>query len=89
MQSQQQERPDPQVIRKFIIDNFLFGQIRHGFQDDDSFLEGGIIDSTGVLELIAFLEQRYGIKVDDDDLVPENLDSVGRVVAYVQRKSGM
>lgn len=73
-------------IRAFIIDNFLFGQCTEEFSDDDSFLEEGIIDSTGVLELVAYLEEKHGIRVDDEDLLPENLDSVSRVVAFVKRK---
>ena len=74
-------------IRAFIIENFLFGQCTEEFADDDSFLEKGIIDSTGVLELVAYLEEKHGIKVDDEDLLPENLDSVTRVVAFINRKT--
>jgi len=72
-------------IRAFVIQNFLFGQ---GAQlaDDESFLEAGIIDSTGVLELVGFLETTYGIAVADEDLVPANLDSVARVARFVERK---
>ena len=73
-------------IRTFVIDNFLFGQCTEEFTDDDSFLEKGIIDSTGVLELVAFLEEKYGIKVEDEDLLPENLDSVNKTVAFLNRK---
>lgn len=69
-------------VRQFIEDSFLFGQ-SDGFRDQDSFLEGGIIDSTGILELIAFLQREYGIQVDDEEAVPDNLDSVDRVAAYV------
>lgn len=75
-----------QNIRTFIIDNFLFGQCTEEFSDEDSFLEKGIIDSTGVLELVSFLEEKYGIKVEDEDLLPENLDSVDKVVAFLDRK---
>jgi len=72
-------------IRAFVIQNFMFGQ---GAQlaDDESFLEAGIIDSTGVLELVGFLETTYGIAVADEDLVPANLDSVVRVASFVERK---
>ena len=75
-----------QELRQFITDNFLFGKDTVGFADDDSFLAKGIIDSTGVLELIAFLEERYGIKVQDHDLVPTNLDSINNVARFVARR---
>jgi acyl carrier protein len=75
-------------IRQFIIDNFLFGQSDKPFANGDSFLENGIIDSTGVLELIAFLEERFQIPIEDQDLVPANLDSVDQIVAFVTRKQG-
>jgi acyl carrier protein len=72
-------------IREFIVENFLFGN-DDGLQDDTSFLEEGIIDSTGVLELVTFLEETYEIQVEDDELVPENLDSIDNVTAYIERK---
>jgi acyl carrier protein len=64
----------------------LFGQDTHSLPDNESFLENGIIDSTGVLELVGFLETRFQIKVDDHELVPANLDSVDRVVKFVELK---
>jgi acyl carrier protein len=73
-------------VRKFISDNFLFREDVESFSDEDSFLEAGIIDSTGVLELISFLEGEFGIEVADDEMVPENFDSVARIVAYLERK---
>jgi acyl carrier protein len=73
-------------VRTFIVDNFLFGQVCADLDDDASFLERGIIDSTGVLELIGFLEHRYRIAIADDELVPANLDSVNRVAGFVARK---
>ena len=73
-------------IREFIITNFLFGQTTNGLTDDQSFLESGIIDSTGLLELISFVEQRYGISVADRELVPENLDSIRSVSNFIARK---
>ena len=74
-----------QQVRTFVIENYLFGQERT-LQDDESFLDAGIIDSTGVLELVAFLEDKYDIKVADDELTIENLDSVRKVSEYVRRK---
>ena len=72
-------------IKEFIIENFLFGNA-DGLKDDTSFLEEGIIDSTGVLELVTFLEENFGIQVDDEELIPENLDSINNVSAYLERK---
>ena len=73
-------------VRTFIITNFLFGQDDGRLNDQVSFLESGTIDSTGVLELIGFLEQQYGIAIGDRELVPENLDSIANVSAFVTRK---
>ena len=73
-------------IRAFIIDNFLFGSSALQLSQHDSFLERGIIDSTGILELVAFVENQYQVRVDDRELVPENLDSIDRLVAFVHRK---
>lgn len=74
-------------IRSFIVENFLFGE-SDGFSDDASFLDEGIIDSTGVLELVSFLEENYAIHVDDDEMIPDNLDSVDKVAQYIVRKRG-
>lgn len=73
-------------IKEFIIENFLFGEA-NGLQDETSFLEEGIIDSTGVLELVTFLEEDFGIQVADEELIPENLDSINNVAAYLERKA--
>jgi acyl carrier protein len=73
-----------QELRQFVSENFLFGAGNTHFADDDSFLEKGIIDSTGVLELVSFLESRYRITVQDQDLVPENLDSINNLVQFIQ-----
>jgi acyl carrier protein len=73
-------------IRNYIIENFLFGDAGPLASDAASLLDGGIIDSTGVMELIAFLEGDLGLTVEDEELVPENLDSVDNLLAFVQRK---
>ncbi len=75
-----------QRLRNFIVENFLFGDENDGLGDSDSLLERGVIDSTGVLEMIAFLERTYGIHVDDDELLPENFDSIKNVADYIHRK---
>ena len=75
-----------QQIRNFIVENFLFGDTSNVLQNTDSFLEGGIIDSTGVLELVSHLQEAYGIKVEDEELIPENLDSIANVSSFIQRK---
>jgi acyl carrier protein len=75
-----------QRIRHFILDTFLFTDDASLLGDTDSFLDKGIIDSTGVLELVMFLEDELGIVVEDEELIPENLDSVNQVSAFVTRK---
>ena len=72
-------------IRAFIMENFLFGNDQ-GLNDDISFLDEGIIDSTGILELVSFLEEEFSISVEDEEILPENLDSIKNVVAYLGRK---
>lgn len=74
-------------IRSFIIENFLFGE-DNGLKDDTSFLDEGIIDSTGVLELVTYLEEEYEIEVEDEELIPENLDSIDNIAVYLEGKSG-
>lgn len=69
-------------IRAFITNSFFV----EDFADDDSFLQNGIVDSTGMLELVAFLEDTYGLKIEDTELVPENLDSITNVCNFIQRK---
>lgn len=75
-----------QDLRRFVIDNFPFGSVGDGLLNDESLLEQGIIDSTGVLELVTFLEETYHIKVEDEELVPDNLDSINRLVRFLERK---
>lgn len=75
------------AVTTFIVDNFLFGNAAEAPTPSASFMETGLIDSTGVLELVAFVESTYGIKVGDDELVPEHLDSVANLAAFVVRKA--
>ncbi len=77
---------DPrEMIRNFIRESFLFGGDDE-LRDDDSFLDMGIVDSTGVLELVAFLESEWELTIDDAELVPENLDSVDNLLGFLDRK---
>jgi acyl carrier protein len=76
-------------IRKFIKESFLRGGETNPYlENDTSFLEKGIVDSTGVLELVAFIEETFNFEVQDEELVPENLDSVDNLVRFVGRKLG-
>ncbi len=76
-----------ETIREFVLNNFLKGDRSRKLVDDTSFIEEGIIDSIGVLELVAFLEQTFGFRVEDEELIPENLNSIVRLVTYVESKS--
>lgn len=75
-------------VRAFIIDNFLFGE-DIGLKDDSSFLDGGFIDSTGIMQLVAYLEETYSIVIENEELVPENLDSINKVTAFIERKAAL
>lgn len=72
-----------QELRQFVTENFLFGS-NSFFADGDSFIEKGIIDSTGVLELVVYLQTRYGISIRDEELIPENLDSINNIIHFVE-----
>ncbi|MDM8007815.1 MAG: acyl carrier protein [Phycisphaerae bacterium] len=72
-------------IRTFVVENFLLGG-GDGLSSSQSLLDAGVIDSTGVLELVSFLEKTYRIQIDDEDLVPENLDSISSIAQFVKRK---
>ena len=73
-------------VRQFIAENFLFREEIESLPEEASFLEAGIIDSTGVLELVCFLESTFGIEITDEEMLPENLDSVAAISSYVKRK---
>jgi acyl carrier protein len=73
------------VVRKFILDNFAMGG-GVSVADDTSFMESHILDSTGFIELITFIEETYGITVDDAEMLPENFDSLANIDGYVARK---
>lgn len=72
-------------VRSFVVANYLFGR-EDGFDDNVSFMEEGIIDSTGILELVSHLEETYAIHITEEELTPDNLDSVSRIVSYLTKK---
>ena len=73
-------------VRQYILNNFLMGGDPERITDSVSFIEKGIIDSTGVLELVSFLQETYGIRIEDAEMVPENLDSLEKIEKYVGSK---
>ena len=74
-----------EVIRRYIVENFLFGD-DSGLEDDTSFLDEGILDSTAALELVGFIEKEFSISVDDEEVIPENLDSILNIVNFLKEK---
>ena len=77
-----------QSIKKFILENILFEDKEDILNYDDSFLKKGILDSTGILEVVSFIEEKFNISVDDEELIPENLDSVNNLTRFVNEKIG-
>ena len=73
-------------VRDFVVDNFLFREDRDSVSDSESLLENGLMDSTGVLELVAFLESEMGIEIEDAEIVPENFDSIDNISNYAGSK---
>jgi acyl carrier protein len=74
------------AVRRFIADNFTYRSGTKPLSESASLLEGGLIDSPRVMELIQFLETTFAIRIADDEILPENLDSINRIVGYVRRK---
>lgn len=75
-------------VRKYILENFLFTDDDSALDDEDSLLDQGIIDSTGALEIANFLEETFDIKIRDDEMLPENLDSIANISRFILRKTG-
>ena len=73
-------------VRRFLVDNFPLCKDAAELSSTDSLLDAGVIDSTGVLELVGFLEDHFTISISDEELLPENLDSVDTIVRFLQRK---
>jgi acyl carrier protein len=74
------------LLRKFIAESFLPSAGLNSFEDTDSFMEKGIIDSTGVLELLEFIEGKFEIVVEDEEVIPDNLDSLIKITSFIERK---
>lgn len=74
-------------IRAFIVENFLFGDDGALVDDQASLIDADLVNSTGILELVSFLEAEFGLSIADPEIVPENLDSVARLAAFVERKA--
>lgn len=77
--------PIKEEIREFLLENFILNA-EEKLNDVDSLLEKGVIDSTGVLELVAYIEEKYSLRVEDEELIPENLDSIRNISEFIQRK---
>jgi acyl carrier protein len=73
-------------VRRFLLENYLFTTEESALGNQDSLLQKGIVDSTGMMELISFIEEGFGIVVSDSELIPENLDSVNAIVGFVTAK---
>ena len=73
-------------LRGFILENYLFTDDQSSLKNDDSFLDKGILDSTGILEVIFFIKDEFGIEVADSEMIPENLDSVDNIIGYIEKK---
>ena len=82
------DRSIPEQVRAYIRSNFLFGDAVRPLREEDSFLQMGIIDSTGIIELVTFLQETFLISVEDQELIPANLDSISNIVRFVERKKG-
>ena len=77
-----------EVLRNFIVENFLAAAGLDEFGNDDSFMEKGIIDSTGILELLEFIEETFSIRVEDEEVITDNLDSLNKLKSFIKRKTG-
>jgi acyl carrier protein len=92
-EAMKKKNPDDPVdfrgeLRGFITERFLSKAGLRSFSDEESFMEKGIIDSTGVLELVEFIEENFGVRVEDEEIIPDNLDSLDKVVTFLRGKTG-
>ena len=75
-------------LRRYIAENLLFSDKEYPFEDGASFLKNGVVDSTGVMELVAFVEKKFAVAVEPKEVVPDNFDSVTNLIGYIKRKTG-
>jgi len=78
--------PIEEMLRKYIADNIIFSNNGYPYADDDSFLKNEIVDSTNILELVMFVEEEFGITTDDDEITPDNFDSVSKLSRFTRSK---
>lgn len=76
-------------LRQFVIETFLFGDESETFADSDSFMQTGIVDSTGILEITNFVEEKYAVTIENEEMIPANLDSVENLAQFISRKAGV
>lgn len=76
------------LLRSFILENYLFTDDQSALSNSDSFLQNGILDSMGILEIITFVEEEFGFKIKDEEMVPGNLDSIDNLIAFIDLKIG-
>jgi acyl carrier protein len=81
-------KPVEEMLRKYITDNILFSKDGYPFPDNASFLENGIVDSTNILELVMFIEEEFGISTEDNEITPENFDSISDLSRFTRSKMG-
>ena len=80
-------KPIEEMLRKYIADNILFSPDGYPYRNEDSFLENGILDSTNILELVLYIEEEFHFLTDDDEITPENFDSVSKLSGFIQSKT--
>lgn len=76
------------LLRKYLFDSFLFGYSEEELSNDTSFLEIGVLDSIGIMEVVSFIEQNFAVRFQDSEIIPENLDTVNRMADFIRRKLG-
>ena len=79
--------PVAEQIRNFVKENFLFCNVNFYLNNNDSFIEKWIIDSTGVLELVSFVEEKFNFRIFDEEIIPDNLDSIRNLTSFIERKT--
>ncbi|MDH5765141.1 MAG: acyl carrier protein [Gammaproteobacteria bacterium] len=75
------------ILRSYVLENYLFTDDQSVLSNSDSFLEKGILDSTGILEIINLLDEEFGIVVEDEEMIPENLDSIDNILSFMEKKN--